>query len=236
MLVNALSDLLFPRACVGCGGPAQEIARYFCWDCLASLALIQAPFCRLCGAPVDGALDDDFICGACCADVPAFDLARAAARYQGILQVALQEFKYRGATWLSHDLSMLLLGAFQAHYASRSFDVISYVPLYAAKERERSYNQTWLLAGELSRRLPHIPQQNLLIKQRPTPTQTHLTARQRRANVRGAFAIAAKGAVADKRILLIDDVITTGATVNECALALKKSGARSVCVLSVARG
>jgi len=236
MLLNALADLLFPRACSGCGGPAHEASLYFCWDCLASLDVIRQPFCRLCGDPADGALEGNYLCAACLSHTPAFDQARSALRYRGILQNALQNFKYNGATWLSRDFSMFLAACHQAHYADLSIDLLLYVPLFPAKERERSYNQAGLLAHELSARLGGPPVKRLLVKLRPTPTQTHLTAGDRRANVNDTFAIRKEKAVAGRRVLLIDDVMTTGATVDECARMLKEAGADKVYVLTVARG
>lgn len=236
MILRTLLDLLFPRACAACGGPAQDAARYFCWDCLARLEVIRPPFCRLCGDPIAGAACGDFTCSACLAHTPAFDQARSAARYQGVLQAALQDFKYNGATWLSRDFGMFLLACHATHYANLELDAILYVPLYPAKERDRSYNQSGLLARELSAQLRGPPVKELLIKLRPTRSQTHLTAAERRANVRGAFTLKKESAAAGGRFLLIDDVMTTGATVHECARMLKQAGAARVYVLTLARG
>ncbi len=236
MLLDALADLLFPRACVGCGAPPGDAARYFCWNCLAGLEVIRPPFCRLCGDPADGALEGDYLCAACRKRPPEFDRARSALRYRGVLRNALQEFKYRRATWLSRDFAMFLAACWQAHAADLEADLIGYVPLFPAKERERSFNQAGLLARDLGARLGGLPVRNCLARLRPTPTQTHLTAEARRDNVRGVFGISGRGAVAGRRVLLIDDVMTTGATVNECAGALKAAGADKVYVLTVARG
>jgi len=236
MLLGALTDLLFPRACMGCGKPAREAARYFCWDCLSRLDVIRPPFCRLCGDPVDGAAEGDFLCSECLSHAPAFDQARSAARYRGVLQTTLQDFKYHGATWLSRDFGMLLLACFQTHYSALAIDTILYVPLFPAKERDRSFNQAGLLAHALSTQLRGLPVKQRLVKLQPTQTQTHLTAVKRRANVHGTFSITDKSAIAGQRILLIDDVMTTGATVNECARMLKQAGAEAVFVLTVARG
>ncbi len=236
MLLNALADLLFPRACSGCGGPAHEAAHYFCWDCLAGLDVIRQPFCLLCGDPADGDLEGDYLCSTCLSHPPAFDLARSALRYRGILQNALQDFKYNDATWLRRDLGMFLAACYQVHYSALSIDLLLYVPLFPAKERERSYNQAGLLAHELSAQIDGPPVKNLLVKLRPTPTQTHLTAGARRANVMDTFVIRKKKNVVGRRILLVDDVMTTGATVHECARMLKEAGADKVYVLTVARG
>jgi ComF family protein len=235
MLLRTLADILFPRNCAGCGAPAGETARYFCWDCLAGLEIIRPPFCRICGDPGAGALEGDYVCGACLDQRPAFDLARSAIRYRGPLENALQEFKYNGATWLSRDFGLLLAACHQAHYAGLPIDAILNVPLFPTKERQRAYNQAGLLARELGHRLGR-PLVQFLVKRRPTPTQTHLTAADRRANVRDSFAIKKGAAVRGRQVLLIDDVMTTGATAGECARMLKEAGAAGVYVLTLARG
>lgn len=236
MLMRAIMDVVFPRACSGCGAAVGGEALYLCWNCLAALPIIRPPFCRICGDPIDGVADGDFACPACIRRPPHFDLARSAARYRGGSRDILQDFKYHGAVWLARDLNALLLACFRTHFSELAIDAIGWVPLYPARERERSYNQSRLLAWELaaSLRLPELPP--VLRRVRPTPTQTHLTVSERTANVRGAFAIKNPSAVSGVRLLLIDDVMTTGATVNECARVLKAAGADKVHVLTVARG
>lgn len=233
---RALMDVCFPRACAGCGGPAGRDFLYLCGDCRAQLDFIQPPFCRRCGDPVDGMVTDVFDCAVCFHRPRYFDCARSAVRYRGILQTVLQDFKYRGATWLSRDLGVFLKAAFDTAWPAADIDGVTFVPLHAVRERERSYNQAQLLARELAAQLADVPLRAVLRRIQPTPTQTHLTAAERTANVKNKFVMAQDCSVQNQRLLLVDDVMTTGATVNECARVLKSAGAAIVLVLTVARG
>jgi ComF family protein len=234
--MKAFLDILYPRRCLGCGLSAPEAFRYMCWDCWSDAARIEAPFCELCGDPVAGAVDHDFICYSCSAEKPAFDGARSAARYDGAVGEALRQLKYEKALWLAPDVAELLQNCLDAEYSDRAFDVLVPVPLHHIRRRERGYNQSAVLAGELGRRMGCPVQPGSLRRIRPTATQTNLTAQERLSNVVGAFQHGRTQRLVDRRVLLIDDVMTTGATVNACAKALKKGGAASVHVVTAARG
>lgn len=231
-----LLDMLYPRNCIGCGGAAPEPFNYICWDCWSDTARIEAPFCDRCGDPVAGSVDHEFICYSCSAEQPAFDGARSAARYDGVVGEALRQLKYEKALWMAPDMAELLQNCLKAEYPGRKFDLIIPVPLYHVRRRERGYNQSAVLAGELGRRIQLKSVPGMLRRIRPTTTQTNLTAPQRLSNVNNAFKSRRPKWLAGRRVLLVDDVMTTGATVNACAKALKKGGALSVHVVTVARG
>jgi ComF family protein len=133
-------------------------------------------------------------------------------------------------------LATLLRACYDIYFAGAGLDTVTYVPLYPARERERSYNQALLLAQGLAAACPSLVLRACLRRIRPTPSQTHLTASARLANVKAMFSIRALRHVAGRRILLVDDVMTTGATVGECARMLKQAGAALVGVLTVGRG
>jgi ComF family protein len=209
---------------------------HFCWDCLAKFEFITERFCSLCGDPVEGMVEHEFKCSACRDAKPHFDLARSAARYRGQLKEALHAFKYDHATHLSIDFVSLLRNCVNIHYPSAALDAITYVPLYPRKEHERSYNQAALLAQGLARTLGLPLLAGSLRRIRSTATQTHLTATERRKNIHGAFAAEKPKWIEGRSLLLVDDIMTTGATVNECAKVLKKNGAHRVYVVTVARG
>ena len=234
--MKSVLDLLYPRRCIGCGASSPKTFRYVCWDCWSDAARVEAPFCDLCGDPVSGAVDHDFICYSCSAEKPAFDGARSAARYDGVVGEALRQLKYEKALWLAPDLSGLLFNCLEAEYPGRRFDLLLPVPLHHVRRRARGYNQSAVLARELGRRMgcPSMP--GMLRRIRPTISQTNLTAQARLSNVSSAFQYRRGKWLAGRRVLLIDDVMTTGATVNACAKALKKGGAASVHVITVARG
>jgi ComF family protein len=234
--MKVLLDMVYPRNCMGCGIADPETFRYICWDCWSDAAHIEAPFCELCGDPVAGSVDHEFICYSCSAEKPSFDAARSAARYDGVVGEALRQLKYEKALWLAPDMAELLQNCINAEYTGRKFDLVVPVPLYHVRRRERGFNQSAVLAHELGKRISCKSVPGMLRRIRPTTTQTNLTAPQRLSNVKNAFKSRRAKWLAGRRVLLVDDVMTTGATVNACAKALKKGGALSVHVVTVARG
>lgn len=158
-------------------------------------------------------------------------------RYDGVAKACIRRFKYNAGIWLQEELVGWLMALWRTCPESvRAADAVAGVPLYPKRERERGYNQAALLGEALARRVGIPFRHRLLGRQRATATQTHLTAAQRVHNVRGVFSVPWAGRVRGARIVLVDDVMTTGATVNECARTLKAAGAASVMVLTVARG
>jgi ComF family protein len=197
---------------------------------------VEPPFCFICGDPVAGDIQHDYTCFSCARETPAFDRARSAVRYEGAVGQAAKNLKYNQAIWVVQDLSELLYACVQAEYPDVKFDLVTAVPLFAARRRERGFNQSALLGAALARRMKLPFRGGLIRRIHPTVSQTGLTASQRAANVCGAFRKGLFAQPSERRILLVDDVMTTGATVNACAQVLKKSGAVSVHVVTVARG
>jgi len=236
MVVNTLLDVVFPRICAGCGERVGGESHYLCWECLSELLLIRPPYCERCGDPVEGRVDDAFVCYTCASKKIYFERARSAARYDRVLRQVLQEFKYRRAIWLRKDLTDLLHACLLLHYEPGEIDVVCPVPMHRRRRRERGYNQAQLLAASVARRIQKRLISGALARSRPTRSQTDLTASQRIDNVKKAFEPRRHRLLGGKRVLLVDDVMTTGATVNECAKVLKKVGAASVHVITVARG
>jgi ComF family protein len=234
--VASLLDLLFPRACAACGARDPDPHAHLCWDCVTRCRFIQPPFCERCGDPVSGRIDHAYECAFCAHHRIHFEAARSVVRFDGPAADVVRALKYRAHTWLSRDLADLLEAGLETHYPAVAFDAVAFVPLHLLRQRERGFNQAELLARALARRrgLPLAPR--ALVRVRPTPTQTRLTAPQRAANVHHAFRAGRGRKWSGARLLLVDDVMTTGATVNECARALKAGGAATVHVLTVARG
>lgn len=234
--VRTAADLLYPRTCAGCDEPVRDGDRYLCWECRSSLPVIAHPFCSICGNPLEGRVDHGYICFLCAGERPHFDRARCASRFHGVLPKLAHDFKYHQAVWLQEDLAEILEACWKTHFADEVVDVVAPVPLYHVRERTRGYNQAALLAAGLAKRLKVPYRGRLLRRTRDTETQTHLTAPQRASNVQSAFRTGLAATVKGRRVLLVDDVMTTGATVNECAKALKQAGAAGVLVLTLARG
>lgn len=235
-LSECVADWFYPRVCPACGQPSDRPGRHLCWACFQRVELHTQSLCSLCGHPAEGPVQHAFVCGACEAAKPAFDKARAAGHFRGVLRELIHPFKYGQALWLKRDLADLLAGCLSAHFSAAEVDVVVPVPLHPVRLRERSYNQAGLLAKELAARISRRCDARSLVRIRKTESQTRFDAASRRINTLGAFAVARPEWVAQRRVLLVDDVMTTGATLSECARMLKKAGAHQVWAVTVARG
>lgn len=232
-----IADAIFPRSCVACGVAMEERELSLCWDCRNALSVIAAPFCKLCGEPVHGVVGHDYSCHDCANRQPVYRRARAALHYNDAGKQLVISFKYHHALWLQPLLTDLLEAAAGSHYGDIAYDAVAAVPLHPVKLRERGYNQSALLAGSLAKRMGIKPLgQGMLRRVRFTPSQTRLTAIQRLTNVKGAFKVKPSDFWGGKKILLVDDVMTTGATVGACARVMLDAGAEVVDVITVARG
>ena len=229
-------DWLFPRTCPGCGVLSDREGRHWCWDCFQKIE----PFplqggCEICGRRIEGNVTHSFVCDICRATRPHFDRARAAADFTGNLREQILAFKYQHALWMRQDLCDVLEGAVKAHFPIAQIDVVIPVPLHRVRQRERSFNQSAMLAETLAQRIGRRCDTRSLIRVRETSTQTKLNAAHRRTNIAGAFQVRHPEWVTQRRVLLVDDVMTTGATLDECARVLKHAGTRTVWAITLAR-
>jgi len=209
----------------------------FCPRCARNVQRIVPPICRCCGLPVAAAGSADILCGDCLSEPPAFGRARAAFVYAhndegSPIARALARFKYGRIVSLAGPLGSLL--RYAGPLDAFAYDWLTPVPLSLERLRWRGFNQSLLLAHALN---TGTVAPALLERSRPTRAQAELRKKDRRGNVRGAFRVraGAESLVRGARILLVDDVLTTGSTANECALALRRAGARVVDVLALAR-
>ncbi len=203
-----------------------------CPACLAKpVAFAAEYFCAACRTPFLSPypLDEQGLCAACRLGLTGFDAAYCFGFYEGELRTLIHLFKYAGIQTLARPLGNLLLTALPRE---QRFDVIAPMPLHWFKQWRRGFNQSELLARQVARRW-NVPVRRLVRRIRSTSAQAGLTGAMRHANVQNAFR--AKAAVHGKRVLLVDDVMTTGATARACAAALKKAGATHVAVLTLAR-
>jgi len=236
-LADAGLSLIYPSVCQLChaqrAGPGEG---YVCLPCRSRVKLIQPPLCNCCGMPFQGDISHVFTCAECHRWKPAFSRARAAAVAKGTLLEAIHKYKYESGLWLEPFLTGLLIRQAAPELSTAGWDAIVPVPLYPAKERERGFNQAERLARQLSRAAGIPLQKGFVRRHIPTPTQTRLSREERRQNVSRAFRVPSSGRVRGQRIVLVDDVFTTGATTHACASALIQAGAAEVCVWTVARG
>lgn len=216
---------------------------FLCPDCLAAFEPVAAPLCLRCGVMFVSRIGESHLCGDCMRARPHFRQARAAGVYSGALMALVHQVKYRACLALVDPLARLLQEAFQRHWHPADIDLVLPIPLHGGRLRKRGFNQAQLLVdawaradrsgGPCGMRFPKV--RHILRRRRATRPQTGLGKAERRRNMRGAFSVVDERAVAERRILLVDDVYTTGATVNEAARVLKRYGAQAVDVLTVAR-
>ena len=226
-VIGAVMDGFFPSRCPVCGGPSGTSAYTpLCENCWGGISPYGGPCCEVCREPLDSVLA--VRCAACLEDMPAYERACVFGLFDGALREAIRSYKFTPARRLAAPLAGLLRGA-----GLPRVDAITAVPLTKARLLERGFNQSMLLARHVAewseaRLLPHA-----LVKKRDTPAQAGLARKERARNLMGAFAAAAP--LTGMTVLLIDDVITTGATVRECSKTLVAGGAREVYVAALAR-
>ncbi|MGB6377672.1 MAG: ComF family protein [Syntrophobacteria bacterium] len=236
-LVQELTLFIYPPTCAGCGQPLHsDRSGPFCPGCLRTLELISEPYCPVCGVPYATEIPNAHLCGDCLAGIHYFDRARSTGSYRGALREVLHRFKYGGRTSLARPLAQMLTAPGKHLARLHKIDRIIPVPLHPKRLRQRGFNQASLLARRLGSALKISVDYASLQRSRWTEPQTGLSRRQRAANVKGAFSLKSNEKVKGKGILVVDDVLTTGETVNQCVRVLKRDGgAKEVVVLTVAR-
>jgi len=237
---EALWRFVFPEHCVVCGVGLDVPYRYFCHGCWEELPWVGEMVCPRCGSAVPPNAAVARGCASCRGRRFGFSRAVAPLHYEGAARELVLRLKLGKEVSLAHVLGAVLANFLETGGLSRWVDLVVPVPLHWRRRMTRTFNQAALLALEVGARF-HLPvATRLLVRTRPTQSQTAFSALGRSLNVRGAFALARpflswRGSVAGKRILLIDDVLTTGATTSECARVLRQGGASDVVVATVAR-
>ena len=232
---SALGTLCFPPHCAACR-VATEPGIHLCAECAKTAQRIGAPFCQCCSQPFEGAITQQFTCSNCADREIHFECAVAAYLSRGVVRDFIHSFKYNGQFHLRRQLADWLAAALDdPRISSRPFDALVPVPLHHVRFREREFNQAAELATLVAR--PRgIPVLHALKRTRYTSTQTKLDRSERMENLRGAFRVRHTARVKERHIVLVDDVFTTGSTVEECSRVLLREGAASVRVITVARG
>jgi ComF family protein len=226
---NGVLDLVYPPFCLVCKEPGDL---YLCEDCRQEIVLIEPPYCRTCGAPCG---PDEYLCADCREREYEFECARSAGIYDGALRQAIHALKYDFHAVMADPLAELMVRAFPNTYLARRVDVAVPIPIHHSRLLDRGFNQSEELARRFCKGVRLRLEPNALVKRRKTRHQVDLPQDERATNLEGAFAVAAPERIAGRRVLVIDDVFTTGATLNEAARVLRAAGAASVCAYTLAR-
>lgn len=236
-VLNAGLDLLYPPLCQLCQQHRAEPSEgLVCSQCWSQVRFLRPPFCERCGLPFAGEITTNFVCSNCHDVRLHFAHARSAVVAKTVVLEAIHRYKYSGARWFEPFLADLLVREAAPALRSERWDFLVPVPLHPVKLREREFNQAEQLAFHLGRATGIPLNPKILQRRRATATQTLLSRTERAANMHLAFAVKPGASLAEKRLVLVDDVFTTGATTNACAAALRAAGAAEVVVWTVARG
>jgi ComF family protein len=227
-------ELLFPNQCLHCSHLIGQEG-VFCNDCWKKLQFITDPKCNICCHPFEYKVADNLICGKCLGNKPSYNRVITVFRYNSVIKKIIGDFKSRDTTYLAKKFAKILFNRASSEIAK--IDLIVAVPLHKIRLRKRKFNQAILLTKELSKLSKKKFFYDFLLRIKNTTAQAGLKKREREKNLRGAFALNKKykKIVKGKKILLIDDVMTTGTTLEGCAKILKKAGAKEVIVLVIAK-
>jgi len=232
LILDPVLAVVFPSRCPACAAVLESPRRGpLCEACWAGLPRHRGSCCR-CGVPL---LPGGTACGRCRRGLSPFSAGASLGPYEGALRVAVHELKYRSRRRVAGRMSEAMLGDPSVRAVLAGASVLVPVPLHPRRKRKRGFNQSELLAEELARRAGLGIAAGALVRRTDTPPQTGLSAAARRANVSGAFAVRRRPQVSGRAVVLVDDVLTTGATASACARALLAAGAREVRLLTVAR-
>jgi ComF family protein len=236
LLFRALLDIFFPPLCLACKSFVPDSTEILlCAACREKIIPIQPPLCPVCGIPFHTEHGMNHDCGECATTHRPFTAARSAVVFDGPAKELIHRLKYGKKTHLSRPLALLTARRVAPFITESGAELVVPVPLHRKRLRQRGFNQSVLLAGALAKSW-HLPMsRNNLRRTRWTEPQISLSVADRTKNVRGAFAVKDPTQIKGKRILLVDDVYTTGSTVTECAKVLKNIGAKEVYVATVAR-
>ena len=238
--LDAGLNFFYPPICYLCKTERATAGEGFvcasCWSRREGVRFIRPPFCERCGLPYDGSITTKFECSNCREMDLHFCSARSAVIATELILEVIHHYKYNRALWFEPFLADLLIRQAGNVLSAEGWDLIVPVPLHPLKKREREFNQAERLADRLGRATGIPVAKKLLRRVEPTRTQTKLTRTERAANVRAAFAMWGGQKLTGEKIMVLDDVLTTGATTSACAKVLRRNGAGEVGVWTVARG
>ena len=234
-MLEQILDFIWPRTCEACRRPVDRPGRHFCSDCLNRLPFTPTDgCCRRCGCAAEK-LDGEFLCEDCRTYKPSFDRVASALSFEGDARDAMNAFKFRNHLWLRDDLVDWIEGVVRARFKIEEIDLIVPMPSTLWHRIDRGYNQCAYLARALAKRLGKPYVSSTLRRKGNPKKQGRLTEEERRTNVIGTFEVRKSALIRDKTVMVVDDIMTTGSTLSECAAELKRSGAFRVWCATLAR-
>ncbi len=234
-MLGLIRDFIWPRTCPVCSRPSDRPGRHVCSECLNRLPFCPTDgVCRCCGRAAE-ALSGEFLCTDCRAHRPSFDRAASALQFSGDARELVNAFKFRNRLWLRDDLVDWLEGMTRARFRVDEIGTVVPMPATLWHRFDRGYNQCDYLARALARRLGLPCVRRALRRIGHPKRQGGLDEDARRENVIGTFAVRDPSAVRDRTVLVVDDIMTTGSTLSECAAELKRAGAARVWCATLAR-
>jgi ComF family protein len=238
VLMKGLLDIVYPRVCLACKQPVKEalsIDNLICASCWGKIRKNPPPFCHCCGKHLEGKHLARHICGECHKRKLSFDRAFSPCIYDGVVKELIRQFKYGNKDHLGRVLSRLMIDFIREFNVPMQYvDAVIPVPLHKSRLYEREFNQAYVLSKPIAEEFGKKVVVDALIRSRSTKTQTGLEEGDRFSNVRGSFSVVDGNKIKGANCLLVDDVLTTGATASEAAAALKNAGAQIVFVLTLA--
>ena len=237
-MYSILVNLFYPALCRGCGKKSTKWNQNICTSCLKRIKKRLPPFCAKCGKQIAGDPEEQNVCVDCKNDSIYFDRALSVFRYEGLLKDLIHDFKYKKMTSLSEELVAIASGFIEEHNVGKKSDLVLSIPMHRKRFLEREVNTSDILAKSMAKKL-NIPYSSGALKKiKNTSPQSRLSRAQRIDNITYSFSIPEKriDEIRHKNILLVDDLFTTGSTVNECAKMLKESGSGLIEIITLARG
>ena len=226
-IISGVFDLIYPPFCLVCGQAGNE---YLCAKCVEKIDIIEPPFCRKCGSPCES-----YYCSECKTREYVFESACSAGIFEGALREAIHVFKYKNHIMMADPLAEFMARCFPTTYLAAKVDLVMPIPIHRSRMLERGFNQAVELTQRFCRFVSLPAEYNVLYKHKKTRHQVELSFELRAINLAGAFRVRNAEKIKGKRILLIDDVFTTGATLDEAARTLHDAGAASVSGYMLAR-
>lgn len=240
-MLEQILELVYPSNiyCIACGNLIDKTRPYsLCDKCIKEIHWISKNTCSICGKSLYPSTDASEVCYECKGVQHSFDKGYSCAVYEGPVKEILSGFKYKGKSYMGNIIGDMMLDRAQGFIQDIDFQTVIPIPMHKSKKKSRGFNQSEILAKKIAFGLGKEYRNDILFKQRNTPPMSSLDSTERRINLHGAFQIGYNKdeAIKDKDIMLVDDVYTTGSTLDECATLLKKSGTDKVFIYTFASG